>query len=64
LQFSCQQPKNRNSDCPTNNDCIKKNEMNGTGDHHAERDKPRWKGQITNVLLHSWNLDIERGGGG
>jgi hypothetical protein len=33
--------------------------MDGTGDHHAERDKPSSKGQISHVLAHLWNLDLK-----
>jgi hypothetical protein len=31
--------------------------MNGSGDHHAEQDKPSSKGQLLHVFAHMWNLD-------
>jgi hypothetical protein len=33
--------------------------IDGTGDFHVERDNPSSKGQISQVLIHLWNLDIK-----
>jgi hypothetical protein len=40
------------------NDVIYK-KMDGTGDHHAEQDKPNLKLQIAHVLTHLWILDLK-----
>jgi hypothetical protein len=34
--------------------------MDGTGDHHAEQDKPSSNGQILLLLAHLWNLVLKR----